>query len=121
MSLIQPLVTGNLGLALTLAAMGAHPVLAHGVALDSQGCRTNRKTGDRHCHRSGGSASKPSAGLVSAPMTLVSVGDGDTVRVTSRQVERVTIRLACIDAPETAQGSSDKWSKSVLPTPIANT
>ena len=104
-----------------VAAMGAHPVLAHGVALDSQGCRTNRKTGDRHCHRSGGSASKPSAGLVSAPMTLVSVGDGDTVRVTSRQVERVTIRLACIDAPETAQGSSDKWSKSVLPTPIANT
>ena len=31
MSLIQPLVTGNLGLALTLAAMGAPPVSAHGV------------------------------------------------------------------------------------------
>jgi len=30
------------------------------------------------------------------------VGDGDTIRV-SKGVQRVTIRLACIDAPETAQ------------------
>ena len=120
--LVNPSVTaGCLVLSAVLAGSLSPSVLAHGGGLDSQGCHTNRKTGDRHCYRSGGSAPKPSAGLGSGPVTLVSVGDSDTVRVTSRQGERVTIRLACIDAPETAQGSSDKWSKSVLPTPIANT
>ena len=34
---------------------------------------------------------------------VLSIGDGDTIRV--RQGDRVlTVRLACIDAPETAQG-----------------
>jgi endonuclease YncB( thermonuclease family) len=37
---------------------------------------------------------------------LVSVGDGDTIRVRTRGGQPVTIRLACIDAPETAQGES---------------
>ena len=87
---------------------------AHGGGLDSEGCHTNRKTGDRHCHRSDGSTPKPSSALVSGPVTLVSVGDGDTVRVSSRQGEKVTIRLACIDAPETSQGSSGKWSTETL-------
>ena len=35
--------------------------------------------------------------------TVLSVGDGDTVRVSER-AKRITIRLARIDAPETAQG-----------------
>jgi endonuclease YncB( thermonuclease family) len=35
---------------------------------------------------------------------LVSVGDGDTIRVRGRDGQPVTVRLACIDAPETAQG-----------------
>ena len=47
-------------------------------------------------------------------MTLISVGDGDTVRVTSRAGEKVTIRLACIDAPETAQGAGGQWSTQTL-------
>jgi endonuclease YncB( thermonuclease family) len=34
--------------------------------------------------------------------TVVSIGDGDTLRVKEGD-RRVTIRLACIDAPETAQ------------------
>ena len=34
--------------------------------------------------------------------TVVSVGDGDTVRV-SEGNKRITVRLACIDAPETSQ------------------
>ena len=34
--------------------------------------------------------------------TVVSVGDGDTMRV-SEGSRRLTIRLACIDAPETSQ------------------
>ncbi|MGE8450690.1 MAG: YHYH domain-containing protein [Pseudomonadales bacterium] len=31
-------------------------VYAHGGGLDATGCHTNRKTGDYHCHRGGGSA-----------------------------------------------------------------
>ncbi len=34
--------------------------------------------------------------------TVLSVGDGDTIRVKDG-AKRLTIRLACIDAPETAQ------------------
>ena len=34
--------------------------------------------------------------------TVVSVGDGDTIRV-SEGNKRITVRLACIDAPETSQ------------------
>ena len=100
--------------ALVLASIGSPPVESHGCGLDSQGCHTNSKTGDRHCHRSGGSSPQPSSGLVSGPVTLVSVGDGDTVRVSSRQGDKVTIRLACIDAPETSQGNSGKWSTQTL-------
>jgi endonuclease YncB( thermonuclease family) len=43
--------------------------------------------------------------LLSAPAgaaTVLSVGDGDTIRVMEGP-QRLTIRLACIDAPETAQ------------------
>ncbi|TWO67771.1 YHYH domain-containing protein [Caenimonas sedimenti] len=40
---------------LALAAAAVH---AHGGGLDAQGCHTNRKTGDYHCHR-GGSAAAP--------------------------------------------------------------
>jgi endonuclease YncB( thermonuclease family) len=36
--------------------------------------------------------------------TILSIGDGDTIRV--RQAGKaLTVRLACIDAPETAQGA----------------
>ena len=110
----SPVVTGTLLLAVVLTGVGAPIAKAHGGGLDSQGCHTNRKTGDRHCHRIGGSNKKSSSGLVSGAVTLVSVGDGDTVRVMSRQGEKVTIRLACIDAPETAQGASGKWSTQTL-------
>lgn len=37
-----------------------------------------------------------------APVTVLSVGDGDTLTL-SEGGRKVTIRLACIDAPETAQ------------------
>jgi endonuclease YncB( thermonuclease family) len=39
------------------------------------------------------------------PVALVSVGDGDTIRVTTRSGLPLTIRLACIDTPEMAQGA----------------
>ena len=101
-------------LAIGITALAPPTVFAHGGGLDSEGCHTNSKTGARHCHRSGGSAEKPKPGLVSGPVTLVTVGDGDTVLVTSQQGKKVTIRLACIDAPETSQGSRGKWSTQTL-------
>ena len=94
------------------------PVTAHGGGLDSEGCHTNRKTSDRHCHRSNASSSKPISRLISGPVKLISVGDGDTVRVMSRKGVKVTIRLACIDAPETSQGKSGLWSTQTLKTLI---
>ena len=50
-----------LGVAL-VAALSALPVLpapaiAHGGGLNAEGCHNNRRTGDYHCHRSGGEAS----------------------------------------------------------------
>ena len=99
---------------LVLAILTIRPVHPHGGGLDSSGCHNNRKTGDRHCHRSGASNSQNSNGLVSGPVTLLSVGDGDTVRVTDKSGAKVTVRLACIDAPETSQGLSGKWSTKTL-------
>lgn len=43
-----------------------------------------------------------SFGVASAVWSVVSVGDGDTIRVRSND-EVITVRLACIDAPEMAQ------------------
>jgi len=37
-----------------------------------------------------------------ASATLLSIWDGDTIRVQQGQ-QRITVRLACIDAPEMAQ------------------
>jgi endonuclease YncB( thermonuclease family) len=45
--------------------------------------------------------------------TVLSIGDGDTIRV--RQAGRaVTVRLACIDAPETAQSPHGQQARSYL-------
>ena len=113
-----------LGIALApIAALG------HGGGLDANGCHTNKKTGDYHCHRgtaagSGASSSggsnyiapappaktrpskqKPVAPEIRGAVSLVSVGDGDTIRVIGANGKKATIRLACIDAPESAQGA----------------
>ena len=42
------------------------------------------------------------------------MGDGDTIRVTGANGQKVTIRMACIDAPETAQGESGTQATLVL-------
>jgi hypothetical protein len=44
---VLPLRLGAIVLGLGLA----QPVLAHSGGLDKNGCHTNRKTGDYHCHR----------------------------------------------------------------------
>jgi micrococcal nuclease len=46
--------------------------------------------------------------------SLVSVGDGDTIRVEVANGQKATIRLACIDAPETAQGESGAQATAYL-------
>jgi endonuclease YncB( thermonuclease family) len=47
----------------------------------------------------------PAPAAVAAPdgrATVLSIGDGDTIRVLQGE-RRITVRLACIDAPEMAQ------------------
>ncbi|MCP9796200.1 thermonuclease family protein [Cyanobium sp. Lug-B] len=48
-----------------------------------------------------------------AAATVISVGDGDTLRVEDRG-KKITIRLACIDAPETAQAPFGMASRRLL-------
>lgn len=104
--------------------------LTPGGGLDASGCHTNKKTGDYHCHggaapSSGGGSTgsgseskgtmyiapapapaprrsepKPIAAVAAGPTTLVSLGDGDTIRVSTANGQKVTIRMACIDAPD---------------------
>lgn len=45
--------------------------------------------------------------------TVLSIGDGDTIRVLQGQ-QRITIRLACIDAPEMAQTPDGSKASSYL-------
>lgn len=51
---------------------------------------------------------------ISGPATLISVGDGDTIRLRGSNGKPVTIRLACIDAPETAQGQAGAEATTAL-------
>ena len=48
-----------------------------------------------------------------ASATLLSIGDGDTIRVQQGQ-QRITVRLACIDAPEMAQAPYGEQARSYL-------
>lgn len=59
--------------ALALGAPAA-PALAHPGGLDASGCHTNRKTGDYHCHRGGGSPAPAAATL--APTRALGVMGG---------------------------------------------
>ncbi|NDJ25761.1 nuclease [Nostoc sp. B(2019)] len=47
-------------------------------------------------------------------MTVVSVGDGDTLRVRNQQGQPITIRLACVDAAELKQNPWGQQSKTLL-------
>ena len=50
-----------------------------------------------------------------ASATVLSIGDGDTIRVLQGQ-QRITVRLACIDAPEMAQAPYGAQSRAYLQT-----
>ncbi|WP_169142156.1 YHYH domain-containing protein [Aromatoleum toluolicum] len=41
-----------------LIGSASSTALAHGGGLNAEGCHNNRKTGDYHCHRSGGGESR---------------------------------------------------------------
>jgi len=58
----------------------------------------------------GAAAAAPGGGFQA---TVISVGDGDTLRV-SNAGRSITIRLACIDAPETAQSPYGQQVRSYL-------
>ena len=54
--------------------------------------------------------------LLAAPAqaaTVLSVGDGDTIRM-SEWGQKLTIRMACIDAPETSQSPHGQQSRALL-------
>lgn len=60
-----------LGVALLLSALtGPQTASAHSGGTNAEGCHTNRKTGDYHCH--GGGRARP------APAPLRAVGGGQT-------------------------------------------
>ncbi|WP_052171742.1 excalibur calcium-binding domain-containing protein [Paracoccus sanguinis] len=61
-------------LLLLLARPG--PVFAHGGGLDADGCHTNRKTGDYHCHRGG----KSRRAAPAAPLMLIDAPSGGAYR-----------------------------------------
>jgi len=86
-----PYTFGLVGIAVYLAL--ASLAQAHPGRTNAQGCHAGSQS--YHCHS--GSEVSPIA-----PATTISVGDGDTLRATY-QGQSITIRLACIDAPETAQ------------------
>ncbi|MBW4566265.1 MAG: thermonuclease family protein [Mojavia pulchra JT2-VF2] len=57
----------------------------------------------------------PTVGQTNLPkMTVVSVGDGDTLRFRNQQGQLVTIRLGCVDAPELKQNPWGQQSKTRL-------
>ncbi|WP_414756195.1 thermonuclease family protein [Anabaena sp. CCY 9910] len=57
----------------------------------------------------------PTIAQTSLPnMTVVSIGDGDTLRVRNQQGKPVTIRLGCIDAPEMKQNPWGQQSRTRL-------
>jgi len=60
------------------------------------------------------SASRPAASAVGAPVTLVAVDDGDIIRVSASKGKLLTVRLACIDAPEAAQKPAGPAARAAL-------
>ncbi|MGQ0586627.1 MAG: thermonuclease family protein [Gammaproteobacteria bacterium] len=76
---------------LACLAAFAGSAFAHGGGLNRDGCHTNRKTGEYHCHRAAPQDPIPTATFSGT----VSVTDGDSLKMRRRE-----IRLFGIDAVE---------------------
>lgn len=61
---LRPLLTG------LIFACSAPAAISHGGGLNAEGCHTNRKTGDYHCHRGGSVAKSPAAATTPAASAL---------------------------------------------------
>lgn len=115
-------------LIVTLAA----PALAHPGRTNAGGCHNDRKSGGYHCHgggssSGGGGASSPTPVYIQPRSTpridptqigvmyakVLSVGDGDTFQAETT-VGAITVRLACIDAPEMAQAPYGRMASNRL-------
>lgn len=86
---------------------------AHSGRTNPEGCHNDRSNGSYHCHSAGSAVSTPPVHI--AAWTVVSVGDGDTIRV-RQGGETTTVRLACIDAPEMRQPTYGELAKQQLQT-----
>lgn len=121
------------GLLLAALALCPFAANAHPGGLNASGCHKETATGSYHCHNSPQGSqgsidgymhiqpvpSRPrpttsKAVLTSGQAAVVSVGDGDTMRVKNSAGKLITVRLACIDAPETAQGLTGAEAKDEL-------
>jgi micrococcal nuclease len=78
--------------------------------LDQYGARNLDQDGDGQAcealpkqHRTQSTSQLTPSDLPSVPMRVVSIIDGDTLQVRNAQEQRLTLRLACIDAPEWQQ------------------
>jgi len=60
-------------LVVAAAELAGGPAHSHGGGLNAEGCHTNRKTGEYHCHRAG---VPPRSGPPPAPPRLDPGGDG---------------------------------------------
>ena len=116
---------GALLASVLLLVLAATPAAwSHPGRTDAQGCHTDKKTGEYHCHSKG--KGKPSVKVkvptqtqvhtqtktvitgpitvsTSYPATVLRVSDGDTMVVRTRGFEDIRVRLYGIDAPESKQ------------------
>jgi hypothetical protein len=76
------------------AILGSSLVLGHGGGLDSNGCHTNRKTGDYHCHRPQASQATRSPAQGSGSSTSQSLLSAGLAPVPNQSTERQLILSA---------------------------
>lgn len=87
---------------------------AHPGKLDANGCHTEKRSGEYHCHEQPQSDSRnKKTESKTRGIRITGVSDGDTVKaiVDGKQVK---IRLYCIDAPESKQAFGQAARKQLM-------
>lgn len=87
---------------------------AHPGKLDANGCHTEKRSGEYHCHEGQQSVYQTQkTGSKARAIRITGVSDGDTVKalVDGKQVR---IRLYCIDAPESKQAFGQASRKQLM-------